>query len=81
MTIKDLISAMFQLGIDRYEEKNDKVELSYGCISVGTEYSLQMTIDDLMHIRVGTYLMAFSHLLQVLARHLLLLLYRVRVSP
>ena len=27
MTIKDLISAMFQLGIDRYEEKHGKVEL------------------------------------------------------
>ena len=27
MTIKDLISAMFQLGIDRYEEKHAKVEL------------------------------------------------------
>ena len=26
MTIKDLISAMFQLGIDRYEEKHGKVE-------------------------------------------------------
>lgn len=27
MTIKDLVSAMFQLGIDRYEEKHGKVEL------------------------------------------------------
>ena len=27
MTIKDLISAMFQLGIDRYEEKHGKVEV------------------------------------------------------
>ena len=26
MTIKDLVSAMFQLGIDRYEEKHGKVE-------------------------------------------------------
>ena len=27
MTIKDLVSAMFQLGIDRYEEKHGKVEV------------------------------------------------------
>ena len=27
MTIKDLIYAMFQLGIDRYEEKHGKVEV------------------------------------------------------
>lgn len=27
MTIKDLVSAIFQLGIDRYEEKHGKVEL------------------------------------------------------
>ncbi len=27
MTIKDLIHAMFQLGIDRYEEKHGKVEV------------------------------------------------------
>ncbi len=27
MTIKDLVSAMFQLGIDRYEEKHGKVEM------------------------------------------------------
>ena len=31
MTIKDLISAMFQLGIDRYEEKHGKVELRKKC--------------------------------------------------
>ena len=27
MTIKDLVSAIFQLGIDRYEEKHGKVEV------------------------------------------------------
>ena len=27
MTIKDLVNAMFQLGIDRYEEKHGKVEV------------------------------------------------------
>lgn len=27
MTIKDLVSSMFQLGIDRYEEKHGKVEV------------------------------------------------------
>ena len=27
MTIKDIVSVMFQLGIDRYEEKHGKVEL------------------------------------------------------
>ena len=53
MTIKDLISAMFQLGIDRYEEKHGKVEVRKWANTIVKDYTIQGWVMDEERLKRG----------------------------